>query len=286
MKRIALILLVMLLLVPAVGMCIEAGTTFKIDKATFIGSFDEYEIPDGWYKITPISPKDICSAAVFDYETTGQAIHIADYVWFYYEGEWCQGPSGEAKDYYVPLWEGCIVIPSYKSGFRYDTKTEKARYNLDGYKNVVQLEYIGPLTMVASDSTAPSASGAVAQNNDDKLLYEDENISITYCDLYVKSLGSTIKSNTLTLKLLFQNKTDSTITVISTVIVVNGYAVAISSFVDIPANSTFIKEWGNNADTYLEYGITDVGTFSMLFDYRGKSVKSKNDIQSKTIELK
>jgi len=118
----------------------------------------------------------------------------------------------------------------------------------------------------------------------ERLLYEDDYISISFSDLRVEKLGD---NSYLMTEYLFVNKTDELLEVTCDSIIVNGCAVDISKFVEIPGNSKYLHEWTNDAEMYLKYGITDIESFSMIFDYRGdKNVSGVRNEQAKTIQLK
>ena len=121
-------------------------------------------------------------------------------------------------------------------------------------------------------------------SSDGRLLYEDDYLSVSYSDLRVKTIGD---SSYLETEFLFENKTDELIHFVCDSIIVNGCAVDISKFVEIPGNCIFLNEWTNGAEMYLKYGISDVATFSMVFNYRGDgSVKGVEKERSVTIQLK
>jgi hypothetical protein len=116
----------------------------------------------------------------------------------------------------------------------------------------------------------------------ERLLYEDEFLSVSYSDLRVEKSGD---SSYLETELLFINKTSELIHFVCDSIIVNGCAVDISKFVDVPGNCKFLHEWTNSAEMYLKYGISDIETFSMVFDYRGESFEGVSMERSKTINL-
>ncbi|MDD3337108.1 MAG: hypothetical protein PHI98_16620 [Eubacteriales bacterium] len=118
----------------------------------------------------------------------------------------------------------------------------------------------------------------------DRLLYEDDYLSISFSSLRVEKLGD---SSYLMTEYLFVNKTDELLDVTCDSIIVNGCAVDISKFVEIPGNSKYLYEWTNDAEMYLKYGITDVASFSMIFDYRGgENVSGVRNERTSTIQLK
>lgn len=50
--------------------------------------------------------------------------------------------------------------------------------------------------------------------------------------------------------------------------------------------SKYLNGWDNKADLYLKYGITEVETFSMVFDYRGENIDRVESTRTDTIEIK
>jgi hypothetical protein len=117
----------------------------------------------------------------------------------------------------------------------------------------------------------------------ERLLYDDGSLSVSYSDLRVEKIGEKSYMKT---ELLFVNKTSESIHFVCDSIIVNGCAVDISKFVDVPGDCKYLHEWTNSAEMYLKYGISKIETFSMVFDYRGESFKGVSMERSKTIYLK
>lgn len=154
-------------------------------------------------------------------------------------------------------------------------------YNLDSLEEAL-------LSMIGSEISDTNVvdSGNEAQPEESLtgwLLYEDDNISVSFSDLRVEDFFG---SPFLKTELLFVNKTDEIIHFVCDTIIVNGCAVDISKFVDIPGMSKYLNGWDNKADLYLKYGITEVETFSMVFDYRGENIDRVESTRTDTIRIK
>lgn len=104
------------------------------------------------------------------------------------------------------------------------------------------------------------------------LLYEDDVVSIRYSDIHLEKVGD---SAYLKSSFLFENKTPNEIEVVCKNIIINGCAVYLSKFVDIPSDCVYIHEWTSDADTFLQYGIEDIDTVSISFNVdNGENIRS------------
>ena len=115
------------------------------------------------------------------------------------------------------------------------------------------------------------------------LLYEDENMAIGFCDFRT---DCTSKNSYMHTECFIENKTDSILHLTCDNIIIDGWSVDISKFVEIPPKSKVIHEYFNDAEQYLKYNIADPSTFSMMFDYslKGSSLRS-DTIVTKTVEF-
>ena len=116
-----------------------------------------------------------------------------------------------------------------------------------------------------------------------RMVYEDENIAVSYSNFYVEKIAD---SSYLKTELLLKNKTDRILNIGCDSVIVNGCAVDISKFVEVPANCTFLHEWTNGADMFLKYRIDTVETFAMVFEYHNAdSYFAGESIQTREIEI-
>ena len=87
-------------------------------------------------------------------------------------------------------------------------------------------------------------------------------------------------------EILLLNKTDDIIRFTCDSIVVNECAVDISVFTDIPGMSRLISTLDSDATIYMKYGISEIETFSMVFEYRGDTIGRFKTKRTDTIEIK
>lgn len=116
------------------------------------------------------------------------------------------------------------------------------------------------------------------------LVYSDENISITYSDISVKTYTT---DSYLLPELLFENKASSIINFVCESIIVNGYAFDVSRYVDLPANTKYLHEITADGDQYVKLGIQNVETFGMVFNYTIRDGHSRrtDSIQTPVISI-
>ena len=96
------------------------------------------------------------------------------------------------------------------------------------------------------------------------LLYEDKNLSITYSTIYSEVVGS---SSFLNVELLFENKTDSIIELVADAIIINGYSISLSKYVDIPAKCKYLNNWVSGAEQFDKLKITSIDEAAIVFNY-------------------
>ena len=102
-------------------------------------------------------------------------------------------------------------------------------------------------------------------------------------NFYVEKIAD---SSYLKTELLLKNKTDRILNIGCDSVIVNGCAVDISKFVEVPAGSTFLHEWTNGAEMFLKYRIDTVKTFAMVFEYHNAdSYIAGKSIQTREIEI-
>lgn len=249
-----------------------AKTEMIVSGGSFVG--ENEEIKPGWYVIEPAG-NEYTKASIFDCKSFDEPVLVAEYAWW---------ESGEAllqdvpEEYVIPLWEGCVVIDGYHSEMEYISDGE-VRWNQYEEVGSIRLAYKAPLDF-------PSAEEQQGEANEEspRLLYEDENLSASYSDVRVEKVGD---SSYLKIELLFENKTDRILNVGCDTIIINGCAVHVSKFVEIPSKSKYLHEWTISADMYLKYGITQKETFSMVFEYHNANTSiAGKTMQSKEIEIK
>ena len=139
----------------------------------------------------------------------------------------------------------------------------------------IDLDYVAPLAGLPAPEAVEDNSPA---SGDPLLLYEDERVSVRYSDFRVETYG---ENSFLKIEWLIENKTDEIIDVTCKSITVNGCAVHISKFVDVPPRCKYLHEWTEGAELYLKYGIGDVESFSAVID-----IDNGADIVTGTIPVK
>ena len=102
------------------------------------------------------------------------------------------------------------------------------------------------------------------ENEESQLLYEDENISIEFSNMWVEEGYS---KPYIYIEALLKNKTTQVIDVVCEAIIVDGCTVDISKFVEVPPNAIVIHEWMDDAEQYLKYKIEKPDTISMMLSY-------------------
>ena len=115
------------------------------------------------------------------------------------------------------------------------------------------------------------------------LLYEDENMVIGFCGFRTEESS---RSTYMYTECFIENKTAYILDVTCDNIIIDGWSVGISKYVEIPPKSKMIHEWMNGAEQYLKYNITEPSTFSMMFHYslQGSSFRSESLI-SQTVDF-
>lgn len=152
---------------------------------------------------------------------------------------------------------------------------------------VLDLPETALLAPVAGELPAPDVESG-GQEPEEKLhmgwpLYEDDNISFYFRDLRVEEYFG---MKLLKTEILLLNKTDDIIRFTCDSIVVNECAVDISVFTDIPGMSRLISTLDSDATIYMKYGISEIETFSMVFEYRGDTIGRFKTKRTDTIEIK
>lgn len=226
-------------------------------------------------------------ASVFDCYSFEQPTLLASYAWWE-DGTSLLTTEEYPEEYIVPLWDGCLILAGYCGGLEYNVATREAAWEqYDDAPGRIRLEYVAPLdssTPAAVQPTVkPTEVPAVAAPEDPCLLFEDENIAVSYSNFYVEKTGD---SSYLKTELLLKNKTDRILNIGCDSVIVNGYAVDISKYVEVPASCTFLHEWTNSAEMFLKYKISSVETFAMVFEYHNAdSYFAGESIQTREIAI-
>jgi len=107
---------------------------------------------------------------------------------------------------------------------------------------------------------------------DKPLLYEEDDLTIRYS-------GMELDGSYLKVSFYFENRTQKEIEVTCKTVIVNGCAIYLSKFVDIPYDCVYIHEWTTDAETFLNYGLDadNVESIAITFD-----INNGDNIQSKT----
>ena len=145
----------------------EETLSYELTEGYYVGVGKD--IKPGWYAATPVCDGKYCKLSIFDYNNLEQPVHVASYAWF---------PTGEslladkdAEVYTFPLWDGCVVISNYHSGFEViggplEHKCSWQKYDETG---AVRIEFVAPLadssvhplvpeTMKGNNSESPASS--------------------------------------------------------------------------------------------------------------------------------
>ena len=102
------------------------------------------------------------------------------------------------------------------------------------------------------------------ENKVSNLLYEDDYMSIEFSNLYTKE---TSYDTYLMTEYIIKNKTDKILRLVCDYIIIDGCAIHISKYVEVPPKAMTINEWTSDAEQYLKYGIENPSTLTMMFDY-------------------
>lgn len=256
-----------------------------VSGGSFVGALDE--VAPGWYSIAP-ADEVYTKASIFDCYSFDEPALLASYAWWE-DGTSLLTTEVYPEEYVVPLWEGCLVLAGYCGGLEYNASTGEAAWEqYDDAPGRIRLEYVAPLDGSAAVPEVPAvavneAPAAAPVSEDPYLLYEDENIAVSYSNFYVEKIAD---SSYLKTELLLKNKTDRILNIGCDSVIVNGCAVDISKFVEVPADSTFLHEWTNGAEMFLKYRIDTVKTFAMVFEYHNAdSYIAGKSIQTREIEI-
>lgn len=143
--------------------------------------------------------------------------------------------------------------------------------------------------LVALDATIHqelAARSAMEDPNNEisRMLYEDERVSIEFSGIRTEE---TSYDTYLYTEYLIKNKTDRILYLVCESIIVDGCAVDISKYVEVPPNSMTIHEWTNDAEQYLKYKIEKPTNLSMMFDYKATDNSFKSGtLISETLNIK
>ena len=237
------------------------------------------DLDPGWYTASPTLGK-YCKLTIVDVETFNAPKIVASYMWWPEGASFVDGSDDQLEEYTFPLWEGCFVLLSYYGDLEYDEKAETltwAKFEDTEYRQYgeVKLEYVAPISGELS-SLGNSQDIVMSENKakDELLLYENDSVKITYSDFRVDSYSN--GSAYLKTEWLIENKTDEIIDVTCDSITVNGCAVHIGKFADVPPKSKYLNEWTNGAEQFLKFGIDEAKTFSAVLRINnGEKIKSK-----------
>jgi hypothetical protein len=116
------------------------------------------------------------------------------------------------------------------------------------------------LSKIITDSRLQLLFGKMSTSP--SLIYEDEYLSVRFSSFTLNETGEYMYT-----ELLFENKTNSLINFSCDTIVINGYAVGISKYVEIPPNSIYLNKWTNRAEQYSKYPIDTITDISLVFDF-------------------
>lgn len=217
------------------------------------------DLQPGWYSAIP-SSEGTSKLTIVDVESFDRPVIVASYSW------WPEGTSllsdcdDDPEQYVFPLWEGCFILAGYFCGLEFDKANGELSWERIDDAPAIGLEYVAPLAELPAPGTVEDDSPAA---DDPLLLYEDERVSIRYSDFRVETYG---EHSFLKIEWLIENKTDEIVDVTCKTITVNGCAVHISKFVDVPPRCKYLHEWTEGAELYLKYGIGDVESFSAVID--------------------
>ena len=119
--------------------------------------------------------------------------------------------------------------------------------------------------LVALKGQVDIAIKAMDMSEKNPLLYEDDVVSIRYSGI---TLDEYSDSAYLNISFLFENKTPDELHLVCKTVIINGCAVYLSKFVDLPSDCIYIHEWTTDADTFLKYGIEldDIETMAIVFE--------------------
>lgn len=237
----------------------------------------------GWYTAAPTLGK-YCKLTIIDVDTFDAPKIVASYMWWPEGTSLVNGCEEQPEEYTFPLWEGCFVLLSYYGDLEYDEKTETLTWSQfedteTSEYGEVELKYLAPLSGDLSLIGVSSDAVPEGKKNEDFLLYEDDSVKITYSNFYVDSYSN--GSAYLKTEWLIENKTSEIIDVTCDSITVNGCAVHIGKYVDVPPNSKCLNEWTNSAEQFLKFGIEEVESFSAVL-----TINNGKKIQSNEIMLK
>lgn len=228
------------------------------------------DLQPGWYRAVPASGEH-SKLTIVDVVSFDEPVIVASYAW------WPEGVSlladrdDEPEEYVFPLWDGCFVLSGFVGGLEYDADSGELLWDGVTEAPAIDLVFVAPLG--ESEGSVPAAS---MPDEGSALLYEDARIAIRYSDFYVVTHGD---DSYLKIKWLIENKTSEIIDVTCMSITVNGCAVHISKYVDVPPACQYLHEWTSSADLYLQYGIEDVESFSAVITIdNGRDIVT-NEIQ-------
>ncbi len=269
-----LVALVMVLLCCCCSSCFaeEIASPVELVDDLYVGA--NGDLQPGWYSAVP-SPEGTSKLTIVDTKSFDKPVIVASYSWW--EAESVLADSQEGSEGYVfPLWEGCFVLSGYYGGLEYDSSSCDLSWDQMTDTQTLGLVYVAPLGGDAP--SAPAASEQPSADEDSKLLYEDDRLAIRYSDFYVVSYDD---NSYLKIQWLIENKTDEIIDVTCKSITVNGCAVHISKYVDVPPACQYLHEWTDGAELYLRYGIDEVESFSAVI-----TINNGQDIVTNEIAVK
>lgn len=285
MKKIVVAVLAFLLLCGS-AVCIglaetnRGGTTpaslLLEDDGVYVGA--DGDLKPGWYSVTPVEG-ELSKITVVDVETFDEPKIVYSIAWFAEGAPFVSFTDDEPEQYTIPLWEGCFVLPAYYGDMSYNRNTGSLDWSQTEEATGASLTYLAPLSgELSSIGASKGVTTSESKGNDSLLLYEDDSVRITYSDFHVESFKD--GSSYIKTEWMIENKTDEIIDVTCDSITVNGCAVHISKFTDVPPKSKYLNEWTNNAEQFMKFGIDEVKTFSAVL-----TINNGEKIQSNEITL-
>lgn len=244
----------------------------KLADGLFVG--EDGDLQPGWYSATP-SSEGTSKLTIVDVESFDRPVIVASYSWWPDGKPLLSDCDDEPEEYVFPLWEGCFVLAGYFCGIEFNKAKGELSWERMDDAPAIDLDYVAPLAGLPAPEAAEDNSPA---SGDSLLLYEDERVSVRYSDFRVETYG---ENSFLKIEWLIENKTDEIIDVTCKSITVNGCAVHISKFVDVPPRCKYLHEWTEGAELYLKYEIGDVESFSAVID-----IDNGVDIVTGTIPVK
>lgn len=231
------------------------------------------DLKPGWYSVTPVEG-ELSKITVVDAETFEEPKIIYSIAWFEDGAPFVSFSDDQPEQYTIPLWEGCFVLPAYYGDMSYNSNAGTLDWSQSEEVTGVNLTYLAPLSgEISSLGVSKGIAVSESKKDDALLLYEDDAVRITYSDFHVESFKN--GSSYIKTEWLIENKTDEIIDVTCDSITVNGCAVHISKFADVPPNSKYLNEWTNSAEQFLKFGIDEVKTFSAVLTINnGKKIQS------------